>query len=194
MSDQIKTPEKPKENKQVSKCCKATFHTETSNESTAYYVCDKCLKACDPENLTAGRPSITEQDKDDIIRKLEPYLKMGLSINKSCLQSGVPKSTVFDLISEDAAFAERIRVLQQHISVMFSDTATRIITQVFEKAKINGKISKPELEFAKWYGMTARGTKEEFSERKEVGFVDPEAEIKRLANLIDSAAEKKEET
>lgn len=184
------TDETPKENKQVSKCCKASFHSETADEGTACYVCDKCTKACDIEQLTAGRPKHTELEKEAMLRKLEPYLKCGLSVNKACLESGVPKSTIYDLITIDDVFSEKIRVLQQHLSVLFSDATYRIIKQVADKAKINGKISKPELEFAKWFGMTARATKEEFSERKEVGFYDPEAEIKRLANLIDSSAEK----
>ena len=45
-----------------------------------------------------GRPSITEGEKDMIVRKLEPYLKSGLSIRKACQLTQIPKSTIYDLI------------------------------------------------------------------------------------------------
>ncbi|MCL4417344.1 MAG: hypothetical protein M1365_11705, partial [Actinobacteria bacterium] len=34
--------------------------------------------------ISVGRPALSKEETDVIFRKLEPYLKMGLSINKVC--------------------------------------------------------------------------------------------------------------
>ena len=38
---------------------------------------------------------------DEIFRKVEPFLKCGLSLHKACLQAQIPKSTVYDLYKKN---------------------------------------------------------------------------------------------
>ena len=74
----------------------------------------------DEKNL-GGRPATTEEQKEEYLRKLEPYLKKGLSINKACAQAELPKSTIYDLISQDRGFSEKIDDFKNYVSILVND-------------------------------------------------------------------------
>lgn len=44
----------------------------------------------------AGKPSINQNKIEEIFRKLEPYLRCGISIHRACQEANIPKSTVYD--------------------------------------------------------------------------------------------------
>lgn len=44
-----------------------------------------------------GKKPLVDEEVDLIFRKLEPYLKKGLSLHKACLEAQIPKSTAYDL-------------------------------------------------------------------------------------------------
>ena len=48
---------------------------------------------------------------------------------------------------------------------------------------------KLDVNFLKWFALNSNMTKGEYGERKEIGLYDPEAEIQRIAGLIDEASE-----
>ncbi len=54
----------------------------------------------------AGKPALSDKKIDIIFRKLEPYLRIGLSLHAACNRGEVPKSTVYDLYKENREFAE----------------------------------------------------------------------------------------
>ncbi len=145
-----------------------------------------------------GKPPVSEQDKEDILRKLEPYLKVGLSINKACLEALIPKSTVYDLINEDTKFAERIAIFKQFGSILVSNAMMAQLRQIIQKQNPgknkDGNPLKPipltsrEINFLKWYALHSNVTRDEFTQRSELGLYDPESEIKRLAGLMDKAS------
>lgn len=47
---------------QKSNCCNAPFHLVAESEGTCYYVCDKCMRGCDPEDA----PDLKQQIIDII--------------------------------------------------------------------------------------------------------------------------------
>lgn len=51
-------------------------------------------------------------DKEKVIDALEPYFKMGMSVNKACKSAGFPQSTVQTWIDNDDALRLKIGVLQ----------------------------------------------------------------------------------
>lgn len=52
-----------------------------------------------------GKPSLSQKKIEDIFRKLEPYLRCGVSVHRACQEAKIPKSTVYDLIRENSEFA-----------------------------------------------------------------------------------------
>lgn len=54
----------------------------------------------------AGKKPLVDNEVDSIFRRLEPFLKKGLSLNKACLEAQIPKSTAYDLYREYEEFAE----------------------------------------------------------------------------------------
>lgn len=136
-----------------------------------------------------GRPPLLDNQKDIIVQKLEPYLKAGLSVRKACREAEVPKSTVYDLIKKDEEFADKIRRYQQFVSVLLSNTLLRQLMVIAKRQNDSLELSSGDLRFLQWFATHSSQTREEFGDRRDVGLYDPEMEIKRLANLIDSASE-----
>lgn len=68
-----------------------------------------------------GKPPIVDKEVDTIFRKLEPYLKKGLSLHKICLEAQIPKSTTYDLYQEYDEFAERIDACKNYHSLFTTD-------------------------------------------------------------------------
>lgn len=139
-----------------------------------------------------GRPPLEDAEKNLILHKLQPYLQTGLSINKACIEAGVPKSTVYDHMKKDTRFAEEINAYKQFVSVMYNSTVVNMLHNIIKK--VNGgkdqkpeKLSMQEYDFIKWFGTNSKQTKDEFGERKDIALVDPEAEIAKVTALIDEA-------
>lgn len=149
-----------------------------------------------------GKPPISREEMEDILRKLEPYLQSGLSVNKACYEAKIPKSTVFDLIKENDEFAEKIQGFKQYLSVLLSRTTVRELNRIAAKQqKLVIKESKDETilpsdlltkedkDFLQWFALHHTSTREEFSDRKDIGMFDPQEEIRRLGKLIDDEGE-----
>lgn len=157
------------------------------------------------EKHPGGRPSATQEELDEIFRKLEPFLKQGLSIHKSCSEAQVPKSTVYDYIRLNPEFSEKVKRAQQFLSVILSNTMIRELHNIIRKqteieeefrvvaesAKIEGKpkpkrktLSESDRKFLWNFALNSNLTREEFGQRQEVGIFDPEAEIQRILTLI----------
>lgn len=58
----------------------------------------------------AGKKPLVDEEVDLIFRKLEPYLKKGLSLHKACLEAQIPKSTAYDLYQEYDEFVPMVTV------------------------------------------------------------------------------------
>lgn len=155
-----------------------------------------------------GRPQLTAEEvvqrKNDMINKLEPFLKSGLSLVKACLEAGVSRTQLYDYMAQDTVFSDRIHQLQQYMSVIISSSIVRevfrIVQKQQEKVDKDGNVIKKaeeltpeETDFLKWYSLNSRTTRDEFGQRKEVVTFDPEAELKRLNELIDQSAKPDEE-
>lgn len=114
-----------------------------------------------------GRPALTDEELDVIFRKMEPYLKMGLSIPKACLQANVPKSTVYDHMKMNVIFSERIDTARNYMAILTSSAFYTLIGRILEKIQNKKKPTRSEVNLLKWYSLKSKVTKEEFGNRTE---------------------------
>ena len=133
-----------------------------------------------------GRPETTEEQKQEMLQKLEPYLKSGLSVRKSLKEAQIPSSTFYDILSRDTKFSEQIDRFQQFIPVLLNSSIVRQLQSIIQKQNIGSStpLTKEDIDFLKWFATNSNLTKEEYGERKEIGLVDPEAELQRIKELI----------
>jgi len=146
------------------------------------------------KQITKGRGKAIGQDElSGLFRKLEPFLRAGLSIYKACLEAKVPKSAVYEHIKTDEKFAEDIKRAQQFLSVLTAQTMMKQFHEIVSKQQAKQNLTKEELGFLKWFAINSNVTREEFGKRQDIGLYDPEAEIQRITTLIDEAAKKKKD-
>jgi hypothetical protein len=142
------------------------------------------------EENVGGRPEITEEQKKEMLQKLEAFLKSGLSVRKALREAQVPNSSFYKLMERDEGFREQINRFRQFLSVVFNNTVIRYLRAIIEKQNDGEELTKEDVEFLKWFATNSNLTKEEYGERKDIGLYDPEAEIRRIAGLIDEASAK----
>ncbi len=153
-------------------------------------------------NSNAGRKPLTDDERDEIFRKLEPYLKSGLSVNKACLEAKIPKSTVYDEIGENTIFAEKIEGAKNFQSIMLSNFMMREMSRIMKKQegtviedKDGNKVREyaqldgSEVSFMQWVATNSKSTQEEFGKRQDINLIDPQVELKKLNDLINEAAD-----
>jgi hypothetical protein len=69
----------------------------------------------------AGRPTLTQPELDLILSKIEPYIKKGLSLYKSCCLAEVPYSTVRDYYVKGEEFSLIIDAWKAYKTNIVSD-------------------------------------------------------------------------
>jgi hypothetical protein len=145
------------------------------------------------EKNKVGRPSITDEEKELILQKLEPLLKSGVGIQKALLEAQIPSSTFYKLMDEDEEFMERINTYRQYLSVVTNNAIFKHLQQITDKQKgdeIKGikpqALSKEDIDFLKWYALNSVHCKDEFGNRQNINMAfDPEQEIQKVKRLIE---------
>ncbi len=133
-----------------------------------------------------GRPPLTPEQKNEIVQKLEPYLKSGMTLRKACYEANIPKSTVYDLKEKDIEFSDKIERFQQHISILVSNTTYLLVVKIHSKVEKGEELTKQEYGFIKWFALNSKCTKEEFGNRMEVEVIDPEKQLREVKKIIES--------
>lgn len=141
-----------------------------------------------------GRPYLTEeqkaQRKEDLLQKLEPYLKSGLSVNKALSQSKVFNSEFYKYMAEDRLFGEKVALFRQYISVLANHAIVTELFTIIEKQNGNEArniepqpLSKEDTDFLWRFALNANVCREEWGRRRSYDF-DPEIEIQKIKQLI----------
>lgn len=143
---------------------------------------------------TGGRPRLTElqkaQRKENLLIRLEAYLKSGLSISKSLREAKVFNSEFYKYMSEDRFFGEKVAKYRQYTSVLANQAIVnelfRIVQKQNERIKNNQpqSLSSEDVEFLWWYALHANACREEWGRRAEVSY-DAEEEIHKIKQLIE---------
>lgn len=148
-----------------------------------------------------GRPPQTEEEKAEIKRnivsKIEPYLKSGLSISKAVLEAGVSRAEFYRLINEDEDFRDKINQFRNFTAVLLNNAIIRELQAIVEKQNGNEskgikpqKLTKEDRSFLQWFALNSNLTKAEFGERKDISLFDPESEIQKIKGLLEDKTTK----
>ncbi len=141
-----------------------------------------------------GRPPISQEQKQEMLSKLEPYLKIGLSIRKACIQAGIPRANFYKCNEEDEEFRYQIERFQQFLSVLVNNAIVRELQVIVEKQNGNEAtgirpqfLNKDDIKFLWKFVLNSNLTKEEWGRRENVSSFDPEVEIQKVkAIMIES--------
>ncbi len=96
-----------------------------------------------------------DEETDIIFRKVEPFLKCGLSLYKACLQAQIPKSTAYDLYRNNKSFSERIDTSRNYYSVLVT------------KQDRGKKLQPLEVRLVQWIATNSRALKGEYGDEPE---------------------------
>ncbi len=112
-----------------------------------------------------GKPFLTQEEIDTTFRKLDPYLKTGVSLNKACLMADIPKSTVYDLYRENLQFAEKIDTSKNYLSIVTSNIFYTEIERIKNSQLNNSSINKNDLNLIQWFALNHKSNSEEFGKQ-----------------------------
>jgi hypothetical protein len=74
----------------------------------------------------------TPQEKEELIRSIEPYLQLGYSVAGACHISGIPSSTVHDILASD----ETLRIKAHALQNMIHTKARQNIVEAIQKGSV----------------------------------------------------------
>ncbi len=144
-----------------------------------------------------GRPELSQQEKNEMLQKIEPYLKCGLSVRKALLEVKIPNSTFYRLMEEDGYFREQIGRFRQFTAVLINNALVRELQFIIEKQngseirKIRPQpLNKDDRAFLQWFALNCNQAKEEFGRRERIDMFDPEAEIQKVKRIIEESTTK----
>lgn len=136
-----------------------------------------------------GRPRIDEESEKMIVTKVLPYLKIGLSLRKACIEAGVHRNQVYRIIQRNEQFRDQIDRARQYMSVIASTTLSKELFSIVQKQKLGEELTIRDLNFLKWFALNSNACKEEFGKIDNNVYVanfDPEMEIQRIKVIIDN--------
>jgi hypothetical protein len=107
-----------------------------------------------------GKPALSDKEIDLIFRKLEPYLRVGLSLHAAALKADVPKSTAYDLYAENEQFAEIIDATKQYFTVTVNDAIALELKEITDKQSIDVPISVDDRRFLQWLALNNKQMRE----------------------------------
>ena len=122
--------------------------------------------------LTGITGKKTEEDKDLMLRKLEPYLKSGLSLRKALKEADIVASTFYAIKDRDENFRSKIEYFQQYLSVLLNSSLVQHVHAIVRKqtgwtdrdgtehpAEV---LNKHDLEYLQWFTTTRNLAKEKY--------------------------------
>ncbi len=98
---------------------------------------------------TVGKPALTQEQIDEVFRKIEPYLKTGVSLNKACLSAGIAKSTAYDLYRENESFAEKVDTARNYCSILANSVFLKSLERINSIAGTR-ELTDGELKLLEW--------------------------------------------
>jgi hypothetical protein len=122
--------------------------------------------------MAQGKP----WNKEKIIEAIEPYLKLGYSVNKACILAKIPTSTVATWMEKDDSLRKKFESWQNMVSAKARETIAR-------------SINKGDKQDAKWW--LERREKKDFSTQQIIG---GDGEDGQLRIVIERYNEKDMET
>ena len=101
-------------------------------------------------------------NKEEIVRALEPYLKLGYSVKKACVLAQFPDRTVYDWIADDENLRAKIEAMQGMVNAKAREVVAKAVNAGSK-------------EDAKWW--LERREKKDFSTRTETDVTSKDQQI-----------------
>ena len=143
------------------------------------------------EKRERGNQPLTEVEIKSIFHQIEPYLKIGFSLNKASIEAGVPKSTANKLYDNHEWFETQVDKAKHQVALLTSTSFYRLLRIIQDKQVrldllseqlISGEINQSEydeqskryaltredIELLKWNAIHSKATREEYGERSEI--------------------------
>lgn len=95
----------------------------------------------------------TEEEREEIIQSIKPYLELGYSINRACIIAGIPYQTVHNWVNQKETLGIRIKAWQNAVNA----EARKILVNQIKNEK--------DKEISKWW--LERREKNDFSTKQE---------------------------
>jgi|10_taG_2_1085330.scaffolds.fasta_scaffold02700_7 hypothetical protein len=112
-----------------------------------------------------------EWDREEVIEIVKPYLKLGYSVNKSCILAEIPTSTFATWMQNDEVLRKKVAAWRNNINAI----ARKNVVESIKEGDNNE---------SRWW--LERKEKEDFSLRQEHTGKDGEAiEVKNMQELTD---------
>lgn len=97
-----------------------------------------------------GRPKTSEEQKtkrkEDLLRKLEPYLKSGLSVNKSLKEAKIFSSEFYKYMADDKFFGEKIEKFRQYTSILVNSVLVNHLHSIIRKQNRGEQLTQENLD------------------------------------------------
>ncbi|MCL5784546.1 MAG: hypothetical protein M1142_04310 [Patescibacteria group bacterium] len=106
-----------------------------------------------------GKPPISQKKIELIFRKLEPYLRCGISIHRACQEAKITKSTVYDLLEENSEFAEIVEACKKSFTVLINDIILMEVKRIADK-KGNKHLTAEDRKFIQWVAVNNKNMHE----------------------------------
>lgn len=134
-----------------------------------------------------GKKPLSLIAQQALVHKIEPYLKAGLSIRTACLESGVPRSTLYKLMDEDEEIMDQIQRFQNYLNVLTVSAVARHLFGIGTKQQRGSALNEEDVKFLQWFATHSKHCKEEFGkETIKAPVLDAQAELMRMMRMIDN--------
>lgn len=123
----------------------------------------------------------------EMVSRLAPHLKAGLSIRKALLEAKISRATFYRYMQNDAGFREQIKHLGNYNNVLMHNAFFRQLITIVSKQSGNlkkgeppQKLEKEDVKFLQWYVLNHKLCREEFGNRKQKNIVDISSQIYKV--------------
>jgi len=118
-------------------------------------------------------------DKEEVMKVLEEYYRLGMSTTKACKYAGIDPSTVNRWLQDDTTLALKVKGWQNLVNLTARKNIVRriegrdiIVEDIYEGKKIVDRIAKevdavPDIALSTWWLKTKEKEDGEFTERLE---------------------------
>ena len=141
-----------------------------------------------------GRPPLTEeqkaQRKEYLLQKIEPYLKIGLSVKKALREAKIHNSEFYKYMAEDEFFRDEVARFRQFISVLVNNALVHELINIVNKQNHNEPLSKDDCKFLWWFALNSNLCREEWGRRQSINLYDPEMEIQKVRSMLEEGTTK----
>lgn len=135
---------------------------------------------------TGGRPKFTDEQYNNWLNDMAPYLKMASSIYYACDKSGIINHyySIMEKYRLNDWFSTKVDAYRREIGEITNNATVRLMRRIEEKSKQEIPLSKEELDFMKWFSEKHRTAQPFFVTRTEQ-VVKDDKEVGKILDVLE---------